>query len=276
MKAILILLLFAYELSITDHIQNIKMNTEYIVDLSEYPDYEIPSKTNQYFRISVEGNERIEIQLKTFHGSTPSAYFKVDFCPFSKLPSKDEVIAVNKNCFIDVPCSGISKYEIYDIYKYHIEKIEGLKYLSMHIENLYTLDYLSIYCYQVSQVDYKLYDISYMKEYKLNTTSLNDKDNILLFRMENIGIIDSIKIKVSKELLSEIKLNIRGYRDKPIMTDDFENYIDENNPEIKSLTKDEKYSIYEFPYRKIDDSGYLVMNVYLPEKVDYFSIYVGP
>ena len=276
MKAILILLLFAYELSITNHIQNIKMNTEYIVDLSEYPDYEIPSKANQYFRISVEGNERIEIQLKTFHGSTPSAYFKVDFCPFSKLPSKDEVIAVNKNCFIDVPCSGISKYEIYDIYKYHIEKIEGLKYLSMHIENLYTLDYLSIYCYQVSQVDYKLYDISYMKEYKLNTTSLNDKDNILLFRMENIGIIDSIKIKVSKELLSEIKLNIGGYRDKPIMTDDFENYIDEYNPEIKSLTKDEKYSIYEFPYRKIDDSGYLVMNVYLPEKVDYFSIYVGP
>ena len=276
MKAILILLLFAYELSITDHIQNIKMNTEYIVDLSEYPDYEIPSKTNQYFRISVEGNERIEIQLKTFHGSTPSAYFKVDFCPFSKLPSKDEVITVNKNCFIDIPCSGISKYEIYDIYKYHIEKIEGLKYLSMHIENLYTLDYLSIYCYQVSQVDYKLYDISYMKEYKLNTTSLNDKDNILLFRMENIGIIDSIKIKVSKELLSEIKLNIGGYRDKPIMTDDFDNYIDEYNPEIKSLTKDEKYSIYEFPYRKIDDSGYLVMNVYLPEKVDYFSIYVGP
>ena len=276
MKAILILLLFAYELSITDHIQNIKMNTEYIVDLSEYPDYEIPSKTNQYFRISVEGNERIEIQLKTFHGSTPSAYFKVDFCPFSKLPNKNEVIAVNKNCFIDVPCSGISKYEIYDIYKYHIEKIEGLKYLSMHIENLYTLDYLSIYCYQVSQVDYKLYDISYMKEYKLNTTSLNDKDNILLFRMENIGIINSIKIKVSKELLSEIKLNIGGYRDKPIMTDDFDNYIDEYNPEIKSLTKDEKYSIYEFPYRKIDDSGYLVMNVYLPEKVDYFSIYVGP
>ena len=276
MKAILILLLFAYELSITDHIQNIKMNTEYIVDLSEYPDYEIPSKTNQYFRISVEGNERIEIQLKTFHGSTPSAYFKVDICPFSKLPNNDEVIAVNKNCIIDVPCSGISKYEIYDIYKYHIEKIEGLKYLSMHIENSYTLDYLSIYCYQVSQVDYKLYDISYMKEYKLNTTSLNDKDNILLFRMENIGIIDSIKIKVSKELLSEIKLTIGGYRDKPIMTDDFDNYIDEYNPEIKSLTKDEKYSIYEFPYRKIDDSGYLVMNVYLPEKVDYFSIYVGP
>ena len=61
MKVILILVLFAYELSIADHIQNIKMNTEYIVDLSEYPDYEIPSKTSQYFRICVEGNQRIEI-----------------------------------------------------------------------------------------------------------------------------------------------------------------------------------------------------------------------
>lgn len=276
MKVILILLFFAFELSISDHIQNIKMNTEYIIDLSEYPEYEIPSNTNQYFRISVEGNDRIEIQLKTFHGSTPTAYFKVDFCPFSKLPSNDEVISVNKNCFKDVPCSGISKYEIYDIYKYHIEKIEGLKYLSMHIENLYTLDYLSIYCYQVSHADYKLYDISYMKEYKLNTTSLNDKDNLLLFRMENLGNIGSIKIKVSNELLSEIKLTIKGYRDKPIMTDDFENYIGVNNPEIKSLIKDESYSIYEFPYKKIDSAGYLTMIVYLKEKVDYFSIYVGP
>lgn len=276
MKAILILLLFIYALSITDQIRNIKMNTEYTVELSEYPDYEIPSKTNQYFRISVEGNEKIEIQLKTFHGSTPSAYFKVDFCPFSKVPSNDEVVAVNKNCFIDVPCSGISKYEIYDIYKYHIEKIDGLKYLSLHIENLYTLDYLSIFCYQVSHVDYKMYDISYMEEYKLNTTSLNDKDNLLLFRMENIGKIGSIKIKVSNELSSEIKLKIAGYRDKPIMTDDFENYIGLNNPEIKSVTKDEKYSIYEFPYEKIEDVGYLIFLIHLQEKVDYFSIFVEP
>ena len=276
MKVILILLLFAYELSYSNHIHNIQMNTEYTVDLSEYPDYEIPSKTNQYFRISLEGNEGIEIQLKTFHGSTPSAYFKIDLCPFSKLPSNDEVIALNKNCFIDVPCSGVSKHEIYDVYKYHIEKINGLKYLSMHIENLYVLDYLSIYCYQPSKADYKIYDISYMEEYKLNTTSLNDKDNVLLFRMENTGIFDSIKIKVSKELKSEIKMNIGGYRDKPIMTDDFENYIDAYNPEVKSVTQDEKYSYYEFPYKKIDDTGYIVMLVYLQEKVEYFSIYVGP
>ena len=115
-----------------------------------------------------------------------------------------------------------------------------------------------------------------MEEYKLNTTSLNDKENLLLFRMENLGNIGSIKIKVSNELLSEIILTIKGYRDKPIMTDDFENYISLNNPEIKSLTKDGNYSIYEFPYKKIDSAGYLAIFIYLQEKVDYFSIYVGP
>ena len=109
------------------------MNTEYIIELIEYPNYEIPSKTNQYFRIFIEWNERIEIQLKPFHGFTPSAYFKMDFWPFSKIPSNIEVIAVNKNFFIDVTCSGISKYDIYDIYKYNIVKIDRLKYLSMHI-----------------------------------------------------------------------------------------------------------------------------------------------
>lgn len=276
MKEILLLLLFAYGLNTADHIQNIKMNTEYTIDLSEYPDYEIPSETNQYFRISVEGNGLIEIQLKTFHGSTPSAYFKVDICPFSKLPSNDEVVEVNKNCFTDVPCTGISKYEIYDVYKYHIEMIEGLKYLSMHVENLYTLDYLSIYCYQTSQPDYKLFDISYMEEYKLNATSLKNIDNLLLFRMENPGNIGSIKVKVSSELLSDIKMTIGGYRDKPIMTDDFENYIDINYPEYNSLTKDDNYSIYEFPYKKIEGAGYLAILVRIKDKVDYFSIYVGP
>ena len=276
MKVILILLLFAYELSIADHIQNLKMNTEYTVDLSQYPDYEIPSKTNQYYRISVEENQRLEIQLKTFHGSTPSAYFKMDICPFSKLPNNDEVIAVNKNCYIDAPFSVTSEKGLFDVYKFHYDITDGIKYLSMHIENLYTLYYLSILCNQISLPNYKKYDISYMEEYKLNTTSLNDKENLLIFRMENLGNISSIKIKVSNELLSEIKLAILGYRDKPIMTDDFENYIGLNNPEIKSLTKDGNYSIYEFPYKKIDSAGYLAMLINLQEKVDYFSIYVGP
>ena len=276
MKVILILLLFAYELSIADHIQNLKMNTEYTVDLSQYPDYEIPSKTNQYYRISVEENQRLEIQLKTFHGSTPSAYFKMDICPFSKLPNNDEVIAVNKNCLIDVPCSGISKYEIYDIYKYHIQIADGIKYLSMHIENLYTLYYLSILCNQISLPNYKKYDISYMEEYKINTTSLYDNEIYLIFRMENLGNIGSIKIKVSNELLSEIELDIGGYRKKPIMTGELDDYIDLYALEIKSLTKDGNYSIYEFPYIKIDGAGYLALMIYLEKKVNYFSIYVGP
>ena len=150
MKVILILVLFAYELSIADHIQNLKMNTEYTVDLSEYPDKKMPNKTNQYFRIAVEGNQRIEIELKTLHISTPSAYFKVDICPFSKLPNNDEVIAVNKNCYIDAPFSVTSEKGLFDVYKFHYDITDGIKYLSMHIENFYTLYYLSILCNQIS------------------------------------------------------------------------------------------------------------------------------
>ena len=276
MKVLLVLLLFAYELSIIAHIQNLKMNTEFTVDLSQFPEYEIPSNTNQYFIIPVNGDKKIEIQLKTFHGSTPSTYFNVDFCSFSKLPSNDEVIIGNKNCFKNWPYTSISQYDIYDIYKYHVEANEEVEYLSMQIENLFTCDYLSIYYYQIdSTLDYKIYDISYMKEYKLNSTSLNDRNNLIIFRMENIGNIGSIRIKVSNEFLSKIKITISGYRDKPNMTDDFDDYIRVYNPEIKSLIKDEKYLIYEYPYEKIDDTGYICIFIDLKEKVDFLSIYVG-
>ena len=276
MKVILILVLFAYELSIAGcRIRILKMNTEYKVDLLEYPDKKIPSKTNNYFKTVVRGNQRIEILLKTLHISTPSAYFKVDICPFSKSPNIDEVFAVNKSCYIDAPFS-VKKQGLYDIYKFHYDIIDGINFLSIHIENLYTLDYLSVLCNQISLPKYKLYDISYMEEYKINTTSLYDNEIYLIFRMENLGNIGSIKIKVSNELLSEIELDIGGYRKKPIMTGELDDYIDLYALEIKSLTKDGNYSIYEFPYIKIDGAGYLALMIYLEKKVNYFSIYVGP
>ena len=49
-----------------------------------------------------------------------------------------------------------------------------------------------------------------------------------------------------------------------------------NQPKLKSLTKDEKYLIYEYPYEKIEDSGYISISIIINEKLDYLSIYVGP
>ena len=122
-----------------------------------------------------------------------------------------------------------------------------------------------------------MYDILYMKEFILNSTSLKNHEGKYLFRLKNeYGNIKSIKLKISNEISHEIDISVCGYREKPNLTDDFENYINLNQPKLKSLTKDEKYSIYEYPYEKIEDSGYISISIIINEKLDYLSIYVGP
>ena len=274
MKIILIFLFIAFSLSNNSLIYDIPINTEYEIDLSLFPEYEIPNDKTNIFRLAVENNDKLEIQFKTFHGMTK---FKVDVCLFSNRPTDDEILANQNNCEDNIKLIGISQYEFYDIYKYHIETKEKTNYISIQAKNMFVLDYLSIYVYSYSnKPKYTLYDIPYMKEYELNSTSLKEHEGIYLFRLENNnGKIDKIKLKINNKISSKISIKVAGFRDKPNTTDDFENYIKLNEPQLKSLTNDEEYSVYEYPYEKIDGSGYICVFLQTIEKLDYLSIYMG-
>lgn len=276
MRIVFIFLFIATTLCREYVVNELVLNTEYEVALSAFPGYYIPSKTRIYFKMPVENNDKLEIQFKVFHG--PTENFKLDICNYEMRPTDEEVINSYDKCFRNVKYSSISRYDIYDIYKFPIETYEKTKYISASIESTYALDYLTAYVYSYKDKPiHTLYDITYMKEFVLNTTSLKKHEGKYLFRLENeYGNIGSIKIKISNKISPEIDIGVSGYMDKPNMTDDFDNYLILNHPKLKSVTKEGEYSVYEYPYKKIDDAGYICVELDIKEKLDYLSIYVGP
>lgn len=63
--------------------------------------------------------------------------------------------------------------------------------------------------------------------------------------------------------------------DQPNTTDDFDNYLKSFEPKLKSINQEENYSIYEYAYEKIEDSGYICVAVTIDEKLEYLSFYIG-
>lgn len=282
MKILFILILIEYAICETS-IKNIRIGETYEVELSDFPNNQIPPKTKQYFRMPIEVNEsieliEIEIQLRVLHGTNPE--FMINVIGFSKLPSNEEV-KDERNC-INLPCTNVTEDKSYDIFKYRLEILENIKYLAIHIENSITLNYLSVFCLtrveKSMEIKFQIFDILYMKEFKLNKTSLEENHNVLIFRMENENEnTNSIRIKVNKELKSEIKLNVLGYTFKPNTPEDIQNFIDIKTPEKIEVAKNEEYLIYYYNYEKISDySKYICYGIGIEDKYDYLSIYIGP
>ena len=257
------------------YIYDISLEQEYEVDLGRFDDYFIPSLTNQYFKLRIDNEKKIEFQLKVFRGAIEK--FKITVCGYEGNPTQKELIKGNANCYNDIGLLSISKYDIYDIYKYHFEKFENAKYILINVYNIYSLDYLSVYAYNYKEdIKYTIYDVTYMKELKLEKDTLKKHEGIFLFRLKNDnGNVESIKLKVRKEISPKIIINAAGYMDQPNTTDDFDNYLKSFEPKLKSINQEENYSIYEYVYEKIEDSGYICVAVTIDEKLEYLSFYIG-
>ena len=275
MKIIIIFLLTLFSFTKNNNVYYLPLNTEYEIELSNITDYIIPSKTSHYFKIPVEKDSNLEIQLKVFRGAIE--IFKIVACGFEENPSEEEIIKGNNNCYNYQKYSSISQYDIFDIYKYPIEKFENAKYISIHLYNLYSLDYLTIYAYSYKQgIKFTLYDVSYMEEFELKNETLKKHEGVFFFRYKNDhGLINSIKFKISNQISSELVVKVAGFRDEPKTTDDFDYYIDSYEPKLNSVTKEVKYSIYEYAYQKIEGTGYILVGLIINEKIDYLSVYIS-
>ena len=272
MKNIFIYLLAFLVLANCYDVYDISINEEYKIDLNKYKDHIIPSETSFYFRLKLENVDKLDAQLKVFHGSL--AGFKVSVCGYLLKPTDDEL--VNGRCD-NIIQSKIVQDNIFDIYSYPFGILEDIQYISIHVYSLYALDNLSL-CINASksEIKYTSYDIDYMKEFVLKGTDFKDQEAALLFVLKkDEGKIESIKLKLRNEISSEIMISVAGFKEKPNAFEDLENPISFYEPKQKSVTNEEEYSIYEYEYEDIKDAEYIAILIFIEERIDYLSIIVG-
>ena len=165
-----------------------------------------------------------------------------------------------------------------DIYKYSISLGDNVKYITFLVYSGYAIDYLAVQADGYMQLNYKIYDINYMKELELKNDILEEHKGIFIFRLENDNRnINYIKFKTNKKITSEIFVAVAGYKDKPNYILDFNNNTFKQQLTLNSLTNDEEYYIYEYEcnYEQIDDITYLYVFFFINEKIDYLSVFVG-
>ena len=123
---------------------DISYNTLYEVNMARFAPYNyMPGGTSYYFRVPVEQDDEMQIQLRVQKGEIIN--FKVDVCGFYGMPSDEQVIYGHDSC----RNSLIGKYNgtesDRDVYKYDFETTTGINYLAIHIQTKNSLHYLSVY-----------------------------------------------------------------------------------------------------------------------------------
>jgi hypothetical protein len=272
MKIFFIFLFALFSLTESYYFYELALNTDFTIDLDKYKDSYIPSYTIHFFKIPLENNEdKIEFQLKVFHGKIVK--FTVVACGYDKNPTIDEIIDEGKRCYNDIKYVNITRYGLFDVYKYPIKKFENANYISIHVYNEYSLDYLAVNAYSYKEgLKYPVYDITYMEEFELKDDNGQKLEGDFLFRLKNDQTnFNIIKLTIySIYEFGDISVHVSGYRDKPITADDFDNYIISSKAEMDSVLDDDYYYYYE----NIDGAAYICILVSIRVKVDYLSILV--
>ena len=142
MIKIYLVLLIGIALASTDYkFYDINYNTEYEVDISYFGQY-LPANFHYFFRLSVEPDDKMQIQLKVLKNAIID--FHVDICGFQTFPDSRNIFFGNPAC-VRLKNTRSSYDSYYDKYLYDFETATGIYYLGVHLENLASLHYLSVY-----------------------------------------------------------------------------------------------------------------------------------
>jgi len=146
MKIIYLLFLIGLIASYGPYFYDITYNRLYEVDMAKfYPNNFMPGGTSYFFRVAVEQDDAMQIQLTVDKGAVIN--FKVDVCGFYGRPSDSQVISGHDNCRNSLQGKFDGTESDRDVYKYDFETITGINYLAIHIQTTDSLYYLSVYIY---------------------------------------------------------------------------------------------------------------------------------
>ena len=152
MKITYLLFLIGLISSYGPYFYDISYNTLYEVDMAKfYPYSYMPGGTSYYFRVPVEEDDAMQIQLTVLKGA--SINFKVDVCGFYGRPTDAQVISGHHNCRNALTGKYVGSEYDRDVYKYDFEKITGINYLAIHIQTTDSLYYLSVNIYSAKGTD---------------------------------------------------------------------------------------------------------------------------
>ena len=165
------------------------------------------------------------------------------------------------------------------------KKEEKIKYLVVNILNNEALDLLLVSIYSSKPEkrypkEHTIYNFTYMKEEILNKTTLSQHKGFFVFILENKepGKNKIVAIKLNKEYSLEIRLEVAGYKERPITEEQIKNAVCYDFLLLKLQTRDEDYTIYEFPIKnqEINKQKYIAIATKIKEPWDFLFFYIGP
>ena len=122
---------------------NIRFNNEYILDPTEFKDRCFPALYNYYFRLAVNSNDKIKIEVNVLKDAVID--FKLDVCGFIDYPIDASVLGgYGGLCTNDLQGLKI-KGKTYSTIVYSFETSSNANYLAIHLQHYIALDYLSIF-----------------------------------------------------------------------------------------------------------------------------------
>ena len=284
MRNLLIFLLIVYIASDDNHyIYDINLGMVFVINGTKFNSNKVPI-ADYYFRIPVENPKETYFQVKFL--KKDNINFKIKVSGFYQFPNDSEVLSGTDNYELEQRSVRTDNNFIYYTFVTPILKKQAkIKYIVFTVLNKAPLDYLIIYSYPTYDDDqqillpFTIYNIKYMKEEILNKAILDKHKGIFVLLLENeeLGKNKLIRIKISNKYSPQI-LGVGGFKEKPITQEEFINADVEEYPELKSLTKDENYNIYEYPIEspEVNKQKYIGISVRIDGFLDYISFYIGP
>lgn len=150
MKAFYLLLLIGCTFTSTDYdnwgykLYDIYYNTEYTVDTSQFSEGYLPANFQYYFRLRVEEDDKMQIQLSVIKRAV--IQFDVRVCAYQTQPTDQQIYSGHQGCAFLTPKLDHSDGNT-DVYKFDFETQVGVYYLGVLVRNYYALDYLNVYIY---------------------------------------------------------------------------------------------------------------------------------
>ena len=283
MKIFFILfLLNFFELAFTafkKYVYDINYAEEYIVNVKEFGSH-IPLDTYLQFLVEIEKDYDIYTKLSFLNNDNYG--YEIRFCKYSSKPSHEQIKEDEEKgkCKPDINASDEKYYEgNYKRILYYLSVGGEIKYISVNVLfRYYAPTYFSVYV-GPQEKKYKLYDMSYKNEFKLNYEDLNVGRNNFLFRLkiesEDNGII---QLKINKDAYPdrEIFVTLSGYESIPENVKQLkENEIVRKDLLLESKVSNANYSTYGFLFEKIENAKYLGIRVLIDKNINFFSVYVG-
>ena len=150
MKVFYLLLLIGSALTSTDYdswgykLYDIYYNTDYTIDINQFPEGYLPANFKYYFRLQVEEDDKMQIQLKVIKRAV--IQFVVRVCAYQTKPSEEEIYSGHNSCALLEPKLDHTDGNT-DVYLFDFETQIGVYYLGVLVKNYQALDYLNVYIY---------------------------------------------------------------------------------------------------------------------------------